>query len=282
MISKILQRRIAGNGIAYHRTGKGTPVVMVHGVGLRAESFAPQIALLKKSHCIHTIDLPGHGHSVALGNSDPVLGDYTAVIEDFVNEVIGQPVILVGHSLGAMIALDFARRNPDQCLGVACLNGVHRRSHKATLSVKQRAVDLRRNASAGVAAAPIARWFGGNPRGLDLEIAMICSGWLEQVDRQAYATAYGVIANDEELSEATLPQLERPHLFLTGAEDVNSTPEMSKVMAELVPQARVRIISGARHLALLTHADQVNSALEAFLARCERQQLHQSRTCAGI
>jgi (E)-2-((N-methylformamido)methylene)succinate hydrolase len=255
---------------------------MVHGVGLRAESFAPQIAIFKNSHSVHALDLPGHGHSVALGNIDPVLGDYTAMIEGFVDEVIGKPVIFVGHSMGAMLALDFARRNPDKCLGVACLNAVHRRSHKAALSVKQRAVDLRQNASAGVAAAPIARWFGGNPRGLDLEIAMVCSGWLEQADRQAYATAYGVFANDERLSEATLPQIERPHLFLTGAEDVNSTPEMSRVMADLVPQAEVRIISGARHLALLTHADQVNSALEAFLARCERQLLHRSQASPGV
>lgn len=244
---------------------------MVHGVGLRAESFAPQIALLKKSHCVLAIDLPGHGHSVALGNSDPVLGDYTAMIKDFVDEVISQPVILVGHSLGAMIALDFARRNPDQCLGVACLNAIHRRSSKAALSVKQRVVELQQNARAGVAAAPIARWFGGNPRGHELKIAMICSGWLEQVDRQAYATAYGVFANDEELSDAGGPQLERPHLFLTGAEDVNSTPEMSKLMSTLVPLAEAVIISDARHLALLTHADQVNPALQTFLARCERQ-----------
>jgi len=271
MTSKTLQRRIAANGIAYHHSGAGTPVVMVHGVGLRAESFAPQIALFKQSHSVHAIDLPGHGDSVAIGNIDPVLGDYTTVIEDFVNEVICQPVILVGHSLGAMIALDFARRNPDLCLGVACLNAIHHRSDKAVLAVKKRAVDLRQNAGAGVAAAPIERWFGGNPRGFDLEIAMICSGWLEQVDRQAYATAYEVFANDEGLGDATLPQLERPHLFLTGAEDENSTPEMSRVMADLVPQGRVRIISDARHLALLTHADQVNPALEAFLARCERQ-----------
>jgi len=271
MNSITLDRNIASNGLAYHATGTGTPVVLVHGVGLRAESFSPQIEFLKQSHNVYAIDLPGHGHSRGVDKATRALANYTATLKVFIDEVIGEPAVLVGHSMGAMIALDFASHNPDQCMGAASLNAIYRRSEKAATAVKQRAADLWQNPGGDVASAPIARWFGEDPCGLEFEIAAACRDWLTQVDGCAYAAAYSVFANDTGLSDAELAKLQQPHLFLTGAEDENSTAEMSLAMAKMAPKGEAVIISGARHLAQLTHADKVNVTLGDFIARCEAE-----------
>jgi len=275
MTTPTLSRSYASNGIAYHLTGEGSPVVLVHGVGLRAESFAPQIEFLKSSHKIYAIDMPGHGKSAGFKSADPNLGDYTTRLEGFIDGVIGEPVLLVGHSMGAMIALEFIRAHPQKCYGVATLNSVYSRSCEASLAIKQRAVALFHDPQDDLASAPTKRWFGDAPTGHCLEISNLCKQWLTQVDRQGYAAAYSVFANNDGLRDEQLAQLQLPVLFLTGEVDTNSTPEMSISMSCLAPGGEVMIIPDAGHLAQLTHAEQVNSALGSFFARCDSNKIDQ-------
>lgn len=271
MTTETLKRHEASNGIAYHQTGTGPVVVLVHGVGLRAESFGPQIAFLKKSHTVYAIDLPGHGESRGIEVAKPDLGDFTTALEEFVKEVIGEPILLVGHSMGAMIAIDFARRNPNQCRGVSALNAVHRRSLATALAVKQRAAALEHDVGGDLASAPIKRWFGENPGEDEREAAECCSDWLRQVDRCGYAAAYRVFAHHGGFTDVAFASLAMPGLFLTGEGDVNSTPDMSSAMAGLVADGEAKIIPGARHLAQLTHAEQVNAELYRFFERCDSE-----------
>ena len=53
-------------GAAYVDLGDGEPVVLVHGVGLRLEAWAPQIASLAATHRVVAVDLPGHGASAPI------------------------------------------------------------------------------------------------------------------------------------------------------------------------------------------------------------------------
>lgn len=214
--------------------------------------------------------MPGHGHSQALANSEPVLGDFTSKLEGFIAEAIGQPILLAGHSMGAMIALDFARRNPDQCCGLVALNAVHRRSPTKAQAVKQRAAALGKGQhDAGMAVAPVRRWFGETPEGFECDLAQQCRNWLTRVDRGSYAAAYSIFANNGGLTDVEFAALTMPILFLTGEDDENSTAEMSHVMAQLAPAGEAVAISGARHLAQLTHAEQVNFLMHEFFARCK-------------
>ena len=57
-----LPRRIH-NGIAYLETGEGEPLLLIHGVGLNAEAWGPQIDALSDTHRVIALDMPGHGGS---------------------------------------------------------------------------------------------------------------------------------------------------------------------------------------------------------------------------
>jgi len=253
-----------------------------HGVGLRAESFGPQIAFFESSHSVYAIDLPGHGESMGINCADPQLSTFSTLLKEFADEVIGESFLLVGHSLGAMIALDFSHNYPDQCYGVVSLNAVHRRLPEADLAVKQRAMELMNNVNGDVASAPVRRWFGDMPEGIELEAANDCRDWLKRVDRYGYAAAYTVFAHERGLSDGAFARLRQPHLFLTGEEDGNSTPEMSQVMADLVPQGQAVIVAGARHLAQLTHSAQVNATLGSFFKHCEDVKPVRSKSGEGV
>jgi pimeloyl-ACP methyl ester carboxylesterase len=63
-----------------------------------------------------------------------------------------------------------------------------------------------------------------------------------------------------------LPRLAVPALFMTGARDRNSSPAMSRAMADAVVGARCAVVEEAGHMMTLTAADEVNHRLRSFLA----------------
>jgi pimeloyl-ACP methyl ester carboxylesterase len=91
--------------------GKGRTAIFLHGLSGVAEVWTPTIDALDESrpHCI-AIDQRGHGHSPQPENAYRV-ADYVTDVVDLV-KAIGAPVDLVGHSMGARVALVAAARHP--------------------------------------------------------------------------------------------------------------------------------------------------------------------------
>ena len=272
MISKTLPRYSSDCGIAFHQTGMGLPLVLLHGVGLRAESWGKQLSALANDHTLFALDLPGHGHSASLNGKAPTIADFADRVRQLVDEVVGAPVLVAGHSLGALIALDFAARHADRCSGVAALAAVYERSPEARRAVKERAASLRDPAEQDIATAPLLRWFGKAPRGAAAEAASLCRSMLLQADRDGYAAGYEAFAKVDGPSPTQLGTLSRPALFLAGENDPNSTPLMSREMAQQAPAGRALMVAGARHMLQLTHPIVVNDVLRQFFSDCLRQE----------
>jgi pimeloyl-ACP methyl ester carboxylesterase len=94
------------------------PLLMIHGLASNAsrfEEFAEHTALAKR-HALIRVDLRGHGEAVTRRRTGTDLwcSDLAAVLQ----AEGGRPAIVVGHSLGAQVALHFARRQP------ACVHGL--------------------------------------------------------------------------------------------------------------------------------------------------------------
>ncbi len=86
MISMILRKNKSQNGIAFHKSGKGNPVVLIHGLGLSAECWYKQISVLKKNYTVYALDLPGHGKSDLLSQAKPQLKNYSNKVINFIKD----------------------------------------------------------------------------------------------------------------------------------------------------------------------------------------------------
>lgn len=240
--------------LAVIATGGGPPVLLIHGVGLRAEAWGAQIDALACDFRVLAVDLPGHGESKRLPATS-TLGDYT----DAIAALLGAPAVVIGHSFGAMIALDMAIRHPGRVAAVAGLNAIYRRSTDAMAQVRARADQLDGRSMADPSAT-LERWFG-----LATSPAQdACRDWLCSVDPDGYRTAYGVFAHEDGPPDQGLMGLHCPALFLTGRLEPNSTPQMSQAMAALAPQGQAHVVAGAAHMLPMTHAPQVNAVLAQF------------------
>jgi pimeloyl-ACP methyl ester carboxylesterase len=259
------RRETAGGTLATHRAGRGEgpTLVLLHGVGLRLEAWGGLIDRLSSEHPILAIDLPGHGHSPRLDRSRlngaaPRLADFTDAVAEAIRLSVDGPAVVAGHSFGAMIALDLAIRHAGLVAAVAAMNAIFRRTDTARMAVQARA-NMLGAGDAVDATAPLSRWFGDPPA--DPAAADACRSWLGRADRAGYADAYRVFAEEDGPPDAGLAALDRPALFLTGANDPNSTPAMSRAMADRAPRGRAVILDNAAHMAPMTHVEEIGEAL---------------------
>jgi len=99
----------------------GPRLVFVHGLAgdhLNWCLLAPRLAGRAR---MFAVDLTGFGLSEPMGRSATVWAN-TDLLERFVRQTVGTPVILVGNSMGGLVALRLARRRPDIVAGVVLID----------------------------------------------------------------------------------------------------------------------------------------------------------------
>ncbi|HSS60700.1 MAG TPA: alpha/beta fold hydrolase [Candidatus Limnocylindrales bacterium] len=119
--------------------GSGPPVVMVHGLAGSAVNWiavGPEIA---RTHHALALDLAGFGQTPLLARSATV-GANATLVHDFVEQVVGEPVTLIGNSMGGHISILVAAQHPDavsaMVLADPAIPGSHvRRPEPAMLGV---------------------------------------------------------------------------------------------------------------------------------------------------
>jgi pimeloyl-ACP methyl ester carboxylesterase len=107
---------------AVHVTGKGPDVLLVPGLACSAEVWDATAAHLAKDHRVHAFTLAGFAGQPRV--AAPVMPAYReAIAEYIVKQRLTKPVI-VGHSLGATLALSIAAEHPELVAGVVAVDGV--------------------------------------------------------------------------------------------------------------------------------------------------------------
>jgi len=97
-----------------------TPIVFLHGFGASLTQWRSNLIPLSQTHTVYALDLLGFGASEK-APTDFRVGLWVDQVRDFCRELIGQPVILVGHSLGALVALTAAVIDPELVHGMVLL-----------------------------------------------------------------------------------------------------------------------------------------------------------------
>ncbi len=249
------------NGIAFIAKGDGEPLLLIHGVGLNAEAWEPQIEALSATHRVIALDMPGHG-----GSAPPPQGasmaDYVAQAIALLDALGIEKANVAGHSMGGLVALGLALEHPHRILRVAVLNSVCERSPEARKAVEARAAEIALSKSCGDIEQPIRRWLGATETPLHARLRH----WLGAMDPAAYATAYRLFATGDRLYSGKLRTLTIPALFATGTDDPNSTPAMAEAMAAAALRGRAAILQGQRHMMGLTDPAGTNRLLRDWLA----------------
>jgi len=96
----------------------GPPMILLHGLGGRWVNWESVIDQFADTWHVHAIDLRGHGDSGWVPDKYAFI-DYQCEVIEFIQEVIKQPVYVVGHSLGGITAAELCARKPELVIAAA-------------------------------------------------------------------------------------------------------------------------------------------------------------------
>jgi len=91
----------------------GAVVVMIHGIASSSVTFERLVPLVEPHHRVITIDLLGFGDSPAPADAEYTIGEHAAALSRTIRALkLREPFVLVGHSLGSLIATRYASLHP--------------------------------------------------------------------------------------------------------------------------------------------------------------------------
>jgi pimeloyl-ACP methyl ester carboxylesterase len=239
-------------------------VVFLHGIGGAARIWAPQQkSFAQAGYRVFAIDLPGYGTRPAVDALDfeMLAQDVEAAIT---RADLGRPVV-VGHSMGGMIAQTMLRRRPHGYCAVvlACTSPAFGNSsgefQKKFLADRLGPLDSGK--SMPELAAEIVEGLIGRP--CDPSGRALAVSCMAAVPASTYrASMHCLIPFDE---RGNLGEIKVPVLCLAGEHDRNAPAAMMERMAAKIPGARYMCLSGVGHLANLEAPDRFDRAILDFL-----------------
>jgi pimeloyl-ACP methyl ester carboxylesterase len=113
-----------GVHIDYRVWGHGEPaVVLIHGWSCDENYWSAQVEALKAKYTVVGINLAGHGASER-NRSDWSMGNYGEDVATVVRQLQNRQIVLVGHSMGADVALEATRRIGDRVIGIIAVDSL--------------------------------------------------------------------------------------------------------------------------------------------------------------
>ncbi|MFM1546817.1 MAG: alpha/beta fold hydrolase [Candidatus Pseudothioglobus sp.] len=251
-------------GTSYKIFGDRPPtLIFIHGVGMCNEIWAPQVEYFSKKYQVITYDFLGHGQS-PLPKNEPTLDDYVEQLNNLVDSIGVSNFSLVGHSMGAIISVAFARKFPLKVNALVALNIVFNRSEKAQKDVLLRANQVLESNKILNIEKTLERWFKNNISSAEMNKIDKVRNWLKNTSPKGYGEAYRLFALSDKVFVNNLYQLKLPILYLTGNKDPNSTPLMSEQISQETPNSSSKSVDGEAHMMSYIAANKVNPIIEQF------------------
>ncbi len=258
--------------------------VFIHGSALRTDLWHYQLSGIG-DHRLVFYDLRGHGLSQPKGDRRYSIGtlvdDLLAVIDDSGLE----EVVLVGHSVGGMIALDLCSSRTDllgsRIKGVVCVNTTHRPAYEtvtggAAIARLERV--LRHPLDAlGSYHTRVDRLRKVIKPSDSLFLAVSFAAFGPHASARQVDFTYDMLAEtptdvifdlfkayrDYDVTDV-LPDVTVPVLVVTGTHDRITVPGASEFLAEHLPKAELKVFERCGHMTMLERHDEFNTMLATF------------------
>ena len=264
----------APDGTVYDLNGpENAPhVVLVHGLGLNRQCWQWIKPALCDRYRVLSYDLYGHGDSPA-PREIPSLSLFSRQLTGLLDNCGAGSAAIVGFSLGGMIARRAAQDAPGRVAALAILHSPHERTEVAQAAIVKRVEQARQDGAGSTVDAALERWFTESFRKANPEMMALVRSWVIANDIAIYHTIYRVLADGIAEITAPKPPIACPALVMTGDEDYGNGPEMAACIAAEIEGARLHILHGLRHMALMEDPDAVNGPLCAFFCDVYKKQL---------
>ena len=240
--------------------GRGIPLVFINSLGCDLSIWDDVVKPWLSEYRIVRYDTRGHGHSQAPA------GPYT--LADHTNDLAGlldilgiSKALLVGISVGGLIAMDYALSRPAAVTALVLCDTAPRIGSRQIWRDRIRSV--REQGLEKMAKTIIERWFTTNFSHSHLDLYQNAFKMLQCNSQDGYIATCAAL-RDANLS-GLIQSITVPVMAVCGAEDHVVTPTQTREWAARFPRARVEVIPGAAHLPCIEQPAALAQVIQAFL-----------------
>jgi len=255
------QVMVDGIRVHYYALGpdSGPPVVLIHGLGGRAEDWENLSApLIRAGYRVYLPDLPGYGQSERPAAFSYSISDEANVVVSFLNAMNLRQVSLGGWSMGGWIVQCVAATHPERVSRLMLFDsaGLYARPAWNTALFTPTSTSELSQLDALLMPAP--------PRvpGFIAQDILRISGENAWVIHRALAS----MLTGRDVTDQLLPHLRMPVLLVWGREDRITPLSLGQRIHMIVPQSQLTVLNGCGHLAPSQCVPQAAPPVLQFLA----------------
>lgn len=254
------------NGLRMHYRQEGPEdgpaVVFANSLGTDFRLWDQIIPLLPKGLRLIRYDKRGHGLSEG-PVGDYYMGDLVADLAGLLDQLQVRNAVIVGLSIGGMIAQGLAAERPDLVRAAVFSNTGAKIGTPAIWAERMEAV--RQGGVEALSEATLLRWFS---KDFHTNRADELAAWRNMLCR-TWAPGYlgcSAAISETDLFDSTA-RLSLPVLGIAGSEDGSTPPDMVRELTDLVAGAEFALIRGAGHLPCVEKPEEYAELLDTFLRK---------------
>lgn len=239
-------------------------VVFIHSLGGSSADWDAEMDLIGAGRRALAIDLPGFGRSPS-PTGPMTMADYAAAVKAALDGAGVERCVLVGLSMGGMVALELATTIPDRVDGLVLCSTTAKvdETVRAILGTCEEAIDAA--GMEGFAAGMVQQIFSPQiltdpPSVVERYIAGLRGG-----DPDGFKAAATAIAGHD--TESRLGSLICPVMVVHGERDALIAPTNGERIAELIPAAQLTVFERCWHMSTLEEPGRFQAMLADFVAR---------------
>ena len=252
--------------IFYRITGKGKPVVLIHGFGEDGNIWDKQVDFLQNQFQLIVPDLPGSGKSGVISSQSAVgMEEYAEIIKAILVEEKIEKSTMLGHSLGGYITLAFAEKYPGMLNSFGLVHSTAfadseekkaARLKSIEFIKKYGAYDFLRTTIPGLFSK---QWSQDHLPEIE---TLVEKG--KNFSSEALIQYYQAMINRPDRT-AVLKNFSKPILFIIGEQD-NAVPFAQSMQQCYLPvQSHIHILRNSAHMGMLEETAATNNFLLGFL-----------------
>jgi pimeloyl-ACP methyl ester carboxylesterase len=252
------------------KEGTGPPIILIHGLAASVNDWKDLMPeLTRAGYSSFALDLPGHGHSpkpdqADIYNIQNIFACFSAWIKSL---HLNQPMTLVGHSLGAYIALQYASQYPSNVSALVLCDPLYSPDQLSPLTrINYPDFIFTKNLYGKIPA-----WITKSL--VDLASLSIRNGYQLPEDVRAQTTedyrriqpaVFLVVRSLNDLTPLC-SKINQPTICLWGENDLSLPPKSFRKILRLIPNSKGTAIQGAGHVPHQTHPAEFNQKVLDFL-----------------
>lgn len=225
--------------------GEGENVFFLHGLGGNIYNWAYQTKYFSETNNVVSLELPGHGRSAGKGGS--TIEYYTELIRQFFDVMELDNLVIVAHSMGGVVSLDFSFKFPDRVKALVLV------ATSAKFDIPtQKLMELKNDMESIFGSLEKAK-----EKMKDIDERLVTNDMMVLLGDVMAIKKYDGVSH--------LSELKMPTLVVAGAEDILAPVSYSEQLHANIKNSELRVIEHAGHMVMVEAHQEFNAVLEEFL-----------------